>query len=345
MGKPDVDYLSFIETSYSLTNDDSSWLAELCTMARPFFDSGHGVLGFVYDLRPNRERMSSLVGASLADGLLEVARSMILSCPLDELRAYCGTELNCGTGSQRFRQVSMSYQQRFARFGTTSGLRDAVYATVPLEPNRGIMLAGYSSTAASVRTKTIRPMKRILCHMGLGLRLRSYLKRFSVSRRPDAILSPTGRLAHAEAPATSSAARSALREAVLRIERARARRRHSDPEEGVELWRGLVSGNWSLIDLFDSDGRRYVFAYRNAPIARSAPALGRRERQVFELAARGYSNKLMAYELGLCVTTISTYLNSARRKLGCRSRLELVSLGQSLQTEPASDDEAAEESN
>jgi DNA-binding NarL/FixJ family response regulator len=52
--------------------------------------------------------------------------------------------------------------------------------------------------------------------------------------------------------------------------------------------------------------------------------LSARERQVLAFAALGHANKLIAYELGLPESTVSSALRSIARKLGARSRLELV---------------------
>jgi len=49
-----------------------------------------------------------------------------------------------------------------------------------------------------------------------------------------------------------------------------------------------------------------------------------RERQVVGFASLGHSNKLIAYELGLKPSTIATHLSAAAKKLGLRSRLELI---------------------
>ncbi len=58
----------------------------------------------------------------------------------------------------------------------------------------------------------------------------------------------------------------------------------------------------------------------------SGTALTRREREVVELAARGYSNKLIASETAIGERTVETHLAAAYRKLGVRSRAELAAL-------------------
>lgn len=57
-----------------------------------------------------------------------------------------------------------------------------------------------------------------------------------------------------------------------------------------------------------------------------ASLLTRREREVVELAARGYSNKLIASEAAIGERTVETHLAAAYRKLGVRSRVELAAL-------------------
>jgi ATP/maltotriose-dependent transcriptional regulator MalT len=62
------------------------------------------------------------------------------------------------------------------------------------------------------------------------------------------------------------------------------------------------------------------------PERSSASELTRREREVVELAARGYSNKSIAAETAIGERTVETHLAAAYRKLGVRSRAELAAL-------------------
>jgi hypothetical protein len=131
----------------------------------------------------------------------------------------------------------------------------------------------------------------------------------------DAILTPAGRVDHATGTATAKPARESLREGVRAMERARGPLRRRDPREAVEVWRGLVAGLWSLVDHFDSDGRRYLVAHRNDPTTPDPRALTERERQIVAYADLGQSNKLIAYQLGLSASTVAVHLAHAREKL------------------------------
>ena len=139
----------------------------------------------------------------------------------------------------------------------------------------------------------------------------------------EAVLSPTGRVEHAVGEAKRDDAREALRDALARIAGARGMR-DDEPFRATELWTALCDGRWSLIEHFERDGRRYFLAHRNEPRLAATRALSERERQVFTYAAMGRSNKLIAYSLGLAVSTVAAHLERARRKLGGGTGLEAL---------------------
>ncbi len=109
----------------------------------------------------------------------------------------------------------------------------------------------------------------------------------------------------------------------LAFDRARGPLRRRDPEAAVRIWEALVAGRWSLLDHFDSDGRRFIVAHRNDAEVADARGLTHRERQVVAQVALGQSNKMIAYELGLSTSTVANHLASARAKLGLPSAAAL----------------------
>jgi len=136
-----------------------------------------------------------------------------------------------------------------------------------------------------------------------------------------AVLSPGGQLLDADECTTSVDLRTRLTEAVRRMDRARCRRRKCSDEEALELWRAFISGHYSLVESFDRAGRRTILALR---VRSDLRALGASEAAVARLAARGWSNKAMASELGLASSTVARQLAKALRKLGCSNRTELA---------------------
>jgi DNA-binding NarL/FixJ family response regulator len=99
---------------------------------------------------------------------------------------------------------------------------------------------------------------------------------------------------------------------------------HSKPTEAAAIWQAVITGRWSLVEQFDSEGYRCFLATPNPPNGPGTSALSERERQIVSHASRGYSNKHIAYELGLCSSTVAAQLTSAARKLNVSSRETLL---------------------
>jgi len=49
-----------------------------------------------------------------------------------------------------------------------------------------------------------------------------------------------------------------------------------------------------------------------------------RERECLSYITRGYTMKLMANKIGISVRTVESHLNNIKRKLCCRSKIELI---------------------
>ena len=101
--------------------------------------------------------------------------------------------------------------------------------------------------------------------------------------------------------------------------------RGADRDRVVAIWQAVTAGEWSLVDHFDVAGLRFVVARRD----RDAPKhrldeLTPCERRVVECAARGYTNKLIAYELNLSPSAVGMRLARAARKWRAASRVELI---------------------
>ena len=176
-------------------------------------------------------------------------------------------------------------------------------------------------TAAEQRRAT-----RLSAHISAGYRLRKRHHRAAASSvgGAAAVLEPGGKLLHAEGEAQGKSAREALRQAAIRIDQARSKAGKANLDAALESWKGLVSGRWSLVDVFESDGRRLLVARDNELLPPPAERLSLRERQVVAYAASGDSQKLIAYSLGISASLVSANLASACRKLGVASRAQLA---------------------
>jgi DNA-binding CsgD family transcriptional regulator len=87
---------------------------------------------------------------------------------------------------------------------------------------------------------------------------------------------------------------------------------------------GLVGSRWSMIDVFELNGNRYIVARENVPRPASIEALTLRERQIVAYAALGHDNKVIAYDLGIAHSTVKVLMARAANKIGAKSRSELI---------------------
>lgn len=139
-----------------------------------------------------------------------------------------------------------------------------------------------------------------------------------------AILKSDGRVDHAEEPARGHDAIEQLSQAIKVRTRAGGALRVSDPDEAVSEWRGLIATRWTLVDHFETGGKRYLVARRNDPPIKDISCLALRERQAVAFASLGHTNKLIAYEMGISASTVGVLLHRAAQKLGTTTRGELV---------------------
>ena len=69
---------------------------------------------------------------------------------------------------------------------------------------------------------------------------------------------------------------------------------------------------------------------RKSQLSEALKTLSPRERQVFELLAKGYGNKELVDELGISLPTVKEYKSEVMYKLRLRSLAELIALNTSL---------------
>lgn len=310
------DWLEVVEAAYRDDVPEKEWLRGLANAARPVLDAGLGVCAYSYSIEGTRPVFGTSVDVGRVDPAMPRLLNMLAEGPADvSLRAF---------NSDIVSTLSEFFGLRDKPFFTQNlgdmGARDSI-GIVALDPSgRGVVLASWLPEERKLAPSFKRAWAHIVAHLRAGLRLRL---RESPPVQSEAVLDTSGKLHHASGIAESRHAQAALRQAARAIDRARARRA-TDPEDAIEIWRAMVSGRWSLVDQFEADGRHFLVARPNPVRTMPVRELSERERQVVALAARGRSNKLIAYELGIALGTVATLLGRAARKLGVKSRAQLV---------------------
>lgn len=179
-------------------------------------------------------------------------------------------------------------------------------------------------------------LERIANHLSAACRCRRRLsgtiggfggggrERRAVTDSAEAIVDARGRVVHAEGAAKDETALEQIRASASAIASVRSRSQRGDGVRAVEAWHPLTAARWTLVDSFESDGRRYLVARENQAVAPDLKTFSDRERQVVVHAALGQTNKEIAYMLGISDSTVRVLVARAAHRLGVRTRRDLL---------------------
>ena len=320
-----ADIVGVIEAAYLNEPDDVAWLRALAEVASPGLAQGFGVSAAMYRFSADGHvHIGPIAVASGDPSFFESIREGTSHVPPPLVARMFKTGPSCSSASSLMELPKERWESLPVAGGVLAprGAFDTMGVTSGDPRGRGCILMAPKRRWGPVPRATAYVWSRVAAHLAAAYRLRRRLS--SPAEPPDAVLSPSGRLEHAEPHARDAESRESLTEGARRIERARGSLRRRQPHEAVDVWRALVAGRWSLIDHFDHDGRRFLLARRNDPFAAVAASLSTREREVLAHAALGHSNKFIAYELGVSASSVAMHLSRAARKLRVHSRVELI---------------------
>jgi DNA-binding CsgD family transcriptional regulator len=328
--------IDLVETSYLLGGEEVDWVARVVEAAGDF-DYGLGVFGIVQRRMGDGVRTQHMVVRSTEAMLRWVAMAQesiglgVLADVFESPVARSGTFVEqlelAGLPTSTFFDVARPYGVADA-FGLITQLSDGTFLT----------LVAPSPTRVTATRQQSRRWQRLAAHLGTGLRLKRRLAAEALS--PELVLSPKGRLLHVESGVvpTHSALLERATAGVLATERARGRLRREAPDEALSLWQGLVAGRWSLADRVESDGKRFVVAFRNELELERPHDITQREAAVARWAAGGAGLKEVAYALGIGVSSVHEALTRAMRKLKVKDRAELAAMWTAAQAPVGSRD-------
>ena len=230
------------------------------------------------------------------------------------------------TGSMLVGEEAIS--ATYGRFMNRHGVADCIGVNGIVDDTTVVGLYVLLPRFTHLHPRTVRQHELVGVHLSAAVRSRTS------GATDEAWVAPSGRVLDARGDAEGD--REPIARRVRAIEATRTRRGRSDVDQALALWKGLVTGRWTLLERFDSDGRRHFVARRNAPRFALATRLTPREAAVATLIALGQSQKLVAYTLGLSPARVSALLDGALLKLGACSISDLVTLGAALlRREPA----------
>jgi DNA-binding CsgD family transcriptional regulator len=318
--------VEIVEACYNVDGDHDAWATSVGELVEQHLGYGLGAIAIRYRLDDQlRFQPLAMSAVNLSDDAVGIVQRATVNLPpsyVQQTFAAQPADMALSTGPEEVHTLTV---QIFGEHFVPQGWHD-ILCVNGLDPtHHGFYLGAFMPRRGKMTAALRTRWSRIAAHMAAAHRLRNRLSA-SELKRPDgadAVLTANGRVEHANDNAKHELARAKLVEGVRVLERARGKMRRTDPDLALSEWRALFAARWSLVDHFESDGKRYVLARRNAPLPRGLDALTSRERQALGFARLGHSNKLIAYEMGIAASTVAVLLSRAAHKLGCE-RDELV---------------------
>jgi DNA-binding CsgD family transcriptional regulator len=323
------DAVGLIESAYAGA-PDAEWLQGIVDATKGL-DFGMGASAFRIDLGPAGARKFQVLGFA-ATVPVEMPKQALLgsmpTIPASILEQWLFSHPMATLASTRASLLGEPYAALWKIWSRHNFGIDDTLAVLGMSPDgTGTVISVPMAKRRRVPPRTLSLLARAAAHLASANRLRTVMNGKSWAPddvATDAVLDSSGRVHHLSDATKQGDTRGLLCQAVRQSEKARGPLRRTDPDEATRLWKGLVDGRWSLVDHVDHDDKRFILVRRNEPNIRDPKALAPRERHVAALAAHGFSNKHIAYQLGISPTTVSSHLAAALRKLKLASRRELV---------------------
>lgn len=323
--------IDFTEAAYDLERSDEDWLPTMMRRGLPVLDHGLGVAGIEYGRPPEGGpiQISRIHVASGPKHFAEKHMAALAATPPDLLRDQARPG-QAATMSQN----SKSRPEALALYTSHVDYCEDVLGITTVDcRGSGAAIVAPLREVTTLNSQDAQRWQMLAAHVDAGHRLRRGIAGYESCADPqtdlphdaEAIFDTNGfRLTAAAGKAQKRTTAEKLREAAVAVDCARGEMRDTAPDAALEMWKALVQGRWSMVDWFDTDGRRFVLAVPNAPDVTDPRGLSERQSQVVTYAVMGHTNKMIAYRLGLSPSRVSTLLRDAMHKLGVRTRAQLV---------------------
>lgn len=320
--------IDMVEASYDLDRPEVDWCTRVIRVGRKLCDQGRGTVGLIFDRPP--EGGNVRVREWVVEGAPRDAALRLNQAFLDAggRLTRAGTRPGIVTTVSEFTQ---SYPGALEKWQSRVGFaKDGMGVSAADPCGSGVIIFVLLPEARVVRPDERKHWQMLGAHLASAHRIRRAVRRAdpeagSLPHGAQAMLDPKSfRVTEAVGSATDGAVVERLHEAAVRVDRARGKLRKEAPEEALESWWAMMHGQWSMLDWFDSDQRRYVLAIPNQPNLGDPRGLTERELQVATYAALGDTGKIISYRLGVSKGTVSNALHAAMQKLGVKTQPQLA---------------------
>lgn len=334
------DPVLFIEACYSAIPDEHAFARRLLETLESF-DRGLGLIATAVSAREGCDGQVRLLAEAGAMALPLRGR---VQASIEQMQGYAQPTV-LPTSSKALLSIRREAPRwgnpcsRIEQLLSIFGAADALAVIGIGQEGSGLCAWVPYSAGRAPSPRMFHVLSRVVWHLGSGLHLRHYL----AEERSLAPRVPTGealeaKYGGAESSALARGPRGLLISRLREAKRVRERLRRLAPEETLLRSRELIEGGWSLVDHADVGGRKILLAVRGPADCADVRALTAPERAVLSLAAKGYSDKEIAYELRIAASTVAGHLRILKGKLGLTSRRALIELWAGLAISSSTDD-------
>lgn len=315
---------------YDLELSEQEWVTQLTRGIGKFIDGGNGTLGCIF--RMGRQVEMPVLKAIEADdevpAFIQYLRATEQASGGKALDADRFGSLFAASGMGTLsanRSAEMAYQV-FRQEFEVDGVLDAAGLIIPHAESRSFIFFTSRQKELGAVSERARPRWiELQNHIAAVYDLRHHLRR-DAFQETDAVWFNTRGKCVESGPVVSDSIRDRLREAVQLRENARLGNTASKRVDLQTYWSNVLSGNWAIVDRFDSDGRRHIIALPVSKAGDNVRGLSDRERQIMDLLGDGLANKVIAYELGISTPAVASHLSHIYGKIGIRDRGAMVQL-------------------
>lgn len=327
--------INVAESAYDLSVEASEWLPRVVESGGDLFDLGSGNIAMLGGgLRDDQQGTVSQIVTS--DGKPDLAMALMTAAQEigpEVIRSHTHSAMRSSVVEQ-LSALRESEPRVYEIYTRHLGCKDVMSVHAHDPDGHGALISMPCADVTEPEPAVMRMWERVAVHVATAYRMRRRLGAavasvgYAATDLPldaEALLDPASfsvKEAVGDAQAEKTAA--IIRDAALRVDRARGKLRRQDPDEALHSWKAMVRGRWSIVDWFDSDGRRFVLAKPNEPDLGDPRGLTDREHQVVTYASHGESSKLIAYRLGISKQRVSKLLRDGMRKLGVKTTAQLV---------------------
>jgi DNA-binding CsgD family transcriptional regulator len=311
--------VGFIEAVFSLEIDDRGWLAQLLSAFEALCGSEHHYRGFFYDASDVNHLKLWNVAAPQSTPELDatfepLARSVDPEFVTSTFRSLPVSSARKSGMPQLAPVLAQLEQNGWGDFFHLNGLDASGIGC--------LLLCVCREREFSPSPAELRLFRRLAANLSTAFRCRRKLSSIptleaSASEKPSEDVN--ARLAQVVSAAEEQlrAVAAAEPDDAPPIKSKRARR------NSLDFMHPSSTAHLTLVHTFEENGSRYIVA-RESEAHAGIGALTERERQIVRHASDGFTNKQIAYDLGISDATVRVLMARAANRIGVRTRRELL---------------------